>query len=458
MASIKSFSGISGNGLLGYGSNPQMSSLLGIDPAEMRKQALLAGLSGGLTQAGAALMGTKNYGQVGAAFLNGVNSGRDDYRRNAILEYQMKQAADDRAYNRGRDAESDRRWKLGWDYNTGRAKKADARDAYSFEQQVEADQRAADQRQGTQDYVTGWMGEQNQQGAGLPMSPGVRSIGRQGGVDGPSATDLWRYNNAEPYAGAQQFDNAFQQITAQPPAMTPAQTRKFRRGDQEITQEFDPSTGGWTDIATGSAFNTSPDTQVTVMPNGEPPDGTLRKQLSTKEGELWNTYKSNADTAGGLVQDLEALDELAKVAPNGPLTGRLAEMFPGFSSAGDAYQSIILRAAPNLRVAGSGSTSDIEYEGMLKSFPMLRNTPQGNAVISAVMKRKADITIMRGQIVDQYLNGDLSAVDARKQLTALNRQSIIDPAMRQLIQATSGKSPAEMSDDEIRNQLNGGAN
>lgn len=451
---MASFSSISGSGLLGNDSKSPLASLLGMDPNSLAWHSI----GGGLTGIGAALMSSRRPGDWGAGLLAGVNNARDDYRRNAILQYQMQQAADERAYNRSRDALGDKRWQL--EYGL-RKKEYDANNAWqNTERQRQLgiwDQQDA-QKKATQDYVTGWMGQQNQEGAGLPMSPGVRSIGRAGGVDGPSATDMWHYNNAQPYAGAQQFDNAFQQITAQPPALTPPQSRTIRRGDQTVTQEFDPSTGGWSDIASGNAFKTTPDTQVNVMPNGDPPDAKLRNQISTKEGDLWTTYKSNADTAGGLRQDLEALDALGKIAPNGPLTGRLAEMFPGFSSAADAYQSIIMRAAPNLRVAGSGSTSDIEYEGMLKSFPMLRNTPQGNAVISAVMKRKADINIQRGQIVDSYLNGDISAVDARRQLTAINRQSILDPNTRALIQATSGKSPAEMSDDEIRNQLNAGGN
>lgn len=455
--SIKSFAGIGDGGLLGFfpGQAAPMQSLLGeaYDPRAARMRFLGGALSG----IGMGLASGKPGAWAQGAIL-GAQQGMDNYQQQAFDAYRMKVAQEDRDYRRSRDALADKNDER--DYQLRKAE-YDSNKAWRGTQrqhQLEQWDREDEQRQGQQDYVTGWMDEQTQAGADLPFSPGVRSIARQGGVTGPSAADQWRFNNASPYAESQDYGNAFTQIAAQPPAFTPAQTRKFRRGDQEVTQEFDPATGGWNDISTGYAFKNTPDTTVQVMPNGEPADSTLRKQLSTKEGDLWNTYKSNADTAGGLVQDLEALDELGKLAPNGPLTGRLAEMFPGFSSAADAYQSIILRAAPNLRVAGSGSTSDIEYEGMLKSFPMLRNTQEGNAVISAVMKRKADITIQRGQIVDQYLNGDLSAVEARRQLTALNRQSILDPAMKRLIQGTSGKAPAEMSDDEILNQLNGGAN
>jgi hypothetical protein len=177
---------------------------------------------------------------------------------------------------------------------------------------------------------------------------------------------------------------------------------------------------------------------INVMPNGEPPDGKLRTELSKNEGTTWSDYQKGADVSGGLVQDLQALDELSKVAPQGPVSGRLAQAFPGFSSAGAAYQSIVSRVAPTLRAPGSGSTSDVEYNGFLNSLPKLQNLPEGNAVISAMLQRKAQINIQRGDIVNAYANGEISAVEARKQLGELNRKSILDPQIKALIAATGG--------------------
>jgi hypothetical protein len=116
----------------------------------------------------------------------------------------------------------------------------------------------------------------------------------------------------------------------------------------------------------------------------------------------------------------------------------LAQAFPGFSSAGAAYQSIVSRVAPTLRAPGSGSTSDVEYNGFLNSLPKLQNLPEGNAVISAMLQRKAQINIQRGDIVNAYANGEISAVEARKQLGELNRKSILDPQIKALIAATGG--------------------
>lgn len=200
-----------------------------------------------------------------------------------------------------------------------------------------------------------------------------------------------------------------------------------------------------------------PGTTINMPPLGqEPPDGVLRKKLGEKEAETWNGYTTAADIAGGRSQDLQVLDELMKQAPQGPLTGRLAEMFPGFSSAGDAAQSIVARVAPTMRTPGSGSTSDIEYEGFLKGLPRLRGTPQGNALISQVLQAKNGLEIERGQIVSAYLNNTISAVDARKRLAEINRRSILSPDLRRMIGATSGKAPADLTDEELLNQINGG--
>lgn len=177
---------------------------------------------------------------------------------------------------------------------------------------------------------------------------------------------------------------------------------------------------------------------INVMPSGEPSDDKLRTELSKNEGKTWSDYQTGSDTSGGLVQDLQIIDELAKIAPQGPLTGRFTQAFPGFSSAGAAYQSAIKRIAPSLRQPGSGATSDIEYEGFLASLPSLSNKPEANAVISAVLQRKAQINIQRGDIVNKYQNGEISAVEARKQLGELNRKSILDAQMKSLISATGG--------------------
>jgi len=182
---------------------------------------------------------------------------------------------------------------------------------------------------------------------------------------------------------------------------------------------------------------------TTVSVGGEPGDGELRKALDKGEGELWTQYKQQGATSGAMGQDFEILDELIKVAPQGLLSGRLAEMFPGVSSAGDAFQSIVKRIAPTLRAPGSGATSDIEYDGMLKSLPALRNQPEANAMIASIMKAKAMINMRRADIITKYQTGDFSAAEARRQIGEIDKQSIMTPEMRRALVGVGGAAEEE---------------
>jgi hypothetical protein len=117
-------------------------------------------------------------------------------------------------------------------------------------------------------------------------------------------------------------------------------------------------------------------------------------------------------------------------------------MFPGVNSAGAAYQSVVKRLAPQMRAVGSGSTSDIEYNGMLESLPNLSNMPEANQLISGMMKAKAGLDVKRADIVTAWRNGDLKDAEARTQLAALNRQSIMTPQLEAMIVATKPQQGA----------------
>jgi hypothetical protein len=174
------------------------------------------------------------------------------------------------------------------------------------------------------------------------------------------------------------------------------------------------------------------------MNTGEPGDSKLRGKLQEKEAETWSQYQATAAQSGAIVQQLDVVDELAKFAPQGPITGRLAQAFPGFSSAGDAFKSIVTRIAPSFRVPGSGAQSDIEYDGFLSSLPRMQNSPGGNAIISQTLRAKSAIEMERGSIVDRYSNGEISAAEARRQMSELNKRSIMTPELQAMINANAG--------------------
>jgi len=181
--------------------------------------------------------------------------------------------------------------------------------------------------------------------------------------------------------------------------------------------------------------NAMPGSGVTVYTGDT--SSALTKKFDEKEGERWDTYVEAGSKAAALTNDMRLLDELGKVAPQGPVPGAIAKIFPHATSAGAAYQSIINRVAPSLRVTGSGSTSDIEYKGMLDSLPNLGNYPEANQLIGAMIKAKAGIDLQRADIVTKWRNGEIKDAEARTQLGALNRQSIMTPELQALISQTA---------------------
>jgi hypothetical protein len=192
----------------------------------------------------------------------------------------------------------------------------------------------------------------------------------------------------------------------------------------------------------------TPDTQISL--GGEVPDGELRKELQKNEAKNWGELQNVANVSAQTAQDLTIVDELVEMAPTGPVTGRLAEMFPGVSSSSAALDSIVKRLAPTLRVPGSGATSDIEYEGMLRGYPALRNYPEANRLISQIMKAKAAINVERGAIIDAYSSNKIDAPTARAQLNEINKRSILSPEMRRLL---AGVDPDQSNATDLDQRL-----
>lgn len=211
---------------------------------------------------------------------------------------------------------------------------------------------------------------------------------------------------------------------------------------------------GLTGDDAGKMFNVSPERQVTAIGGAgttvnvgdEGATGAMNKKLAEAEGALLATYLQQGPIASGALQDLSLLQEILPMAPQNPLTGRFAEMFPGVSSAGAAASSVIKRVAPTLRVEGSGSSSDIEYNGMLQSLPALQNYPEANAAIVAMMQAKAAINLERSELVRAYSNSkqtDEDAATLRAKLSELDKRSIMTPELRNTIAMLSGVPATE---------------
>jgi hypothetical protein len=172
--------------------------------------------------------------------------------------------------------------------------------------------------------------------------------------------------------------------------------------------------------------------QNVIKPGQVDSEDELRKKLMQKRGEGFSKMLDSGSASASSLTDLNILQQLAPLAPSGPLTGRLTEMFPEFNDVASLRQSIVKRVAPTLRVEGSGATSDLEFNAMLNSLGSLRNTPEANQAIIAVMQEKAKYNMDRAAVIRSYETNKINLDQANEQLASLDSQSRI-PAQVQLI-------------------------
>lgn len=241
-----------------------------------------------------------------------------------------------------------------------------------------------------------------------------------------AAADLQR--NSQTFTGAEN-EKSRQATEAGRPKYGPVVTGDAAKAlglDGTKSYQLNQTTGQYDPIGTGQG--------VTI--NTGDASSALTKKFDEKEGEDWAGLVTQGAKAAATMNDLQLLDQLGKVAPQGPLPGALQKMFPGVNSAGAAFQSIVKRVAPTMRAVGSGSTSDIEYNGMLESLPALGNYPEANQLISGMMQAKAQLDIERANVITQWRNGTFKDAEARAALADLNRKSIMTPELEALIMAT----------------------
>lgn len=185
----------------------------------------------------------------------------------------------------------------------------------------------------------------------------------------------------------------------------------------------------------------------TPGPNGGVPfdEAELRKKLGAKQGELWSTHLDQGNVAAGVAQDMQVLEQLVGLLPEDPIPRTLAAAFPQYNSAGAAFNSIVKRLAPSFRTPGSGSTSDIEYEGMLQALPQIKNSPEANRLILSMVQAKSQINMDRAAVVRAYQASELSHVQAQQALAEIDQRSIMSPEMARLIGDVGGE---ELSPEE----------
>mgnify|MGYP003299390079 CR=1 FL=1 len=165
------------------------------------------------------------------------------------------------------------------------------------------------------------------------------------------------------------------------------------------------------------------------------PSKKIDERLFTKMGETFEQYLNIGNKSAAIMTDLRVLEGLVPVQPSGTIPGTIARMFPQLDNAAAMRQSIVSRIAPLLRVEGSGSTSDIEFEAMLNSYGSLLNSPEANAAILSIFRMKQEFNVARAAIVRKYITStDPNKVKvAMEEMAALESQSGIPDAVKNVI-------------------------
>ena len=177
---------------------------------------------------------------------------------------------------------------------------------------------------------------------------------------------------------------------------------------------------------------------ITIGSEGEP-DARMRMKLAENLAPVLSKQVEAGNTAASLTQDIEYIKELLQIAPQGPLTGRIAQAFPGGFSAASALEAVINRIAPTLRVEGSGTTTDKDYAAFLKALPSLINKPEANALIAQVIEEKAKIDIARADVINAWAGGKFDSDERLRRIREIESKGILTPRVRQLIEGVGGK-------------------
>ncbi len=173
------------------------------------------------------------------------------------------------------------------------------------------------------------------------------------------------------------------------------------------------------------------------MPGNPSPDEMGRGEFAKQNAAAQAKYFDNVATAGAQAQtrmgDIDQLTKLIEMTPQGAgqeYLNKGAAVLSRFGidlgeyanvPAAQAFQSIVSRVAPTLRVAGSGATSDFEMQQFLASLPAIGNMPGGNRIIARNMKKISERSVNEAYIAAQVQGGDLTPAQGRKKSWTLAR-------------------------------------
>jgi hypothetical protein len=180
------------------------------------------------------------------------------------------------------------------------------------------------------------------------------------------------------------------------------------------------------------------------MPGNPTPDDIGRKAFAEENAKSQAKYFDSVASAGAQAQtrlgDIDQLINLIELTPQGAgqeYLNRGAAVLSRFGvdlgeytnvPAAQAFQSIVSRIAPTLRVSGSGATSDFEMQQFLRSLPAIGNMPGGNRIIANNLKKITERSVAEANIAIKVQGGEMTPAEGRKAILDLGPLNLDLPA------------------------------
>jgi hypothetical protein len=155
----------------------------------------------------------------------------------------------------------------------------------------------------------------------------------------------------------------------------------------------------------------------------------FNKEISVGAGKRWNSYIEQAGAAQNKLTDITTMREVSRrMGSQGAAAGVKEALGPyaealGINVSGlsdiQTFSSVVQRLAPQNRVPGTGSTSDIEFKGMLRSMPSLALNPGAREAILNTLEADARLDVAKGQIAAKLSAGELTREQAERSIRTL---------------------------------------
>jgi hypothetical protein len=228
-----------------------------------------------------------------------------------------------------------------------------------------------------------------------------------------SGGDILRWNQNDPesqpsvfYDGPDQGPE-FRTLAAEEAAQLGLPPGAYQQGaDGKISQ-----IGGG-----GVTVNTGENTSAFTKKADELAAGRMSEIVTAGQGA--QSFMGDINTLAEIGKTLQTGKRAEAMAMVGPFAEAIGIDVEGLGEA-EAYEAIISRMAPAMRIPGSGASSDFDAKQFLRSLPALGNSPEGNAIIEQTFTAIQQTKMAAMDIANRALSGEISWNEADKQIANL---------------------------------------